>query len=67
MNTLILDLKRDDSQFAGKLQKIIDSLQLWMDRHHQRRQLAKLPVYRLKDMGLDPHKVAQEIRKPFWK
>ncbi len=67
MSTLILDLKRDSSSLAHKLQKAIASLQLWMDRHEQRRQLANLPAHLLKDMGLDQDKVAEEIRKPFWK
>ena len=67
MNTLILDLKRDSSSLVHKLQDAIARIQLWLDRHEQRRQLAGLPAHLLKDLGLDQEKVAEEIRKPFWK
>jgi uncharacterized protein YjiS (DUF1127 family) len=67
MTTLILDLKRDTASLAQKLQHAAARLQLWMDRHEQRRQLAQLPGHLLDDMGLDAERVAEEIHKPFWK
>ncbi len=67
MTTLILDLKRETASLAHKLQDISARLQLWMDRHQQRKQLAQLPGHLLNDMGLDTERVAEEIRKPFWK
>ena len=50
-----------------KFKSGLETLQLWMDRHHQRRQLAQLEMHELKDMGLDPADVYKEIHKPFWK
>ncbi len=67
MSTLILDLKRETASLAHKLQNISAQLQLWMDRHEQRKQLAQLPGHLLQDMGLDTERVAEEIHKPFWK
>lgn len=67
MTTLILDLKRETASLAHRLQDISARLQLWMDRYEQRKQLAQLPGHLLKDMGLDTERVAEEIRKPFWK
>lgn len=67
MNTLILDRKRDASSLVHKLLDSVARVQLWLDRHEQRRQLAGLPNHLLKDLGLDQEKVAEEIRKPFWK
>ena len=45
----------------------LDVLNLWIQRHHQRRQLAQLDQRLLKDIGLDVDKAKAEANKPFWK
>ena len=39
----------------------------WIERTHQRKQLAKLDDRMLKDIGISRADVNQEIAKPFWK
>ena len=39
----------------------------WAERARQRRQLAELNDYMLRDIGLTRSDVAEEIRKPFWR
>ncbi len=67
MTALILDLRKESASFMHRLQETAARVQLWMDRHEQRRQLAQLPAHLLQDMGLDSERVAEELRKPFWK
>ena len=67
MSTLILQQKRGSFSLAQKIASAACVVQLWMDRHHQRKQLAKLDSRQLADMGLNPMQVSQEIKKPFWK
>ena len=43
-----------------------DRLLLWDQRARQRRQLAALDDYMLRDIGLSRADVASEIRKAFW-
>jgi uncharacterized protein YjiS (DUF1127 family) len=43
-----------------------DRLLLWDERARQRRQLAELDDYMLRDLGLTRADVAGEIRKAFW-
>jgi len=44
----------------------IDHVLLWAERARQRRQLAELDAYMLRDIGLTRADVASEIRKSFW-
>ena len=67
MNTLILS-KKDSSFFhSQKLMTFVSLIENWMQRHHQRQQLAKLGQEQLDDLGLDAQQVSMEIHKPFWK
>ena len=50
-----------------KIESGLDMIQLWIDRHHQRQQLAQLSEHMLKDIGLTRADVYKEIHKPFWK
>ena len=50
-----------------KIELSLDMIQLWIDRHHQRRQLAQLSEHMLKDIGLSQADIYSEIHKPFWK
>jgi uncharacterized protein YjiS (DUF1127 family) len=38
----------------------------WLERVHQRRQLAQLSDHMLKDIGLTRVDVEAELSKPFW-
>lgn len=42
-------------------------LVLWQKRIRDRDYLQRLPDYLLSDMGLDPHDLREEARKPFWR
>ncbi len=67
MSTLILQQKQETITFVQKIESVIAKVQLWMDRHHQRKHLATLDMSQLQDMGLSLYQIDQEIRKPFWK
>ncbi len=45
----------------------VETLQLWIDRHHHRQQLSQLSDHMLKDIGLSKADVYKEVQKPFWK
>jgi uncharacterized protein YjiS (DUF1127 family) len=40
---------------------------MWLVRSRTRARLAALPQRQLRDVGLDPHSVACEAQKPFWR
>ncbi len=67
MSTLILQQKHEINLFVKKIESVQMLIQLWLDRHHQRKQLAQLDMVQLEDMGLTVSQVNEEIRKPFWK
>jgi len=67
MTTLILQQKWNAFSLSQKLDSMSSMLQLWMDRHHQRKQLAELDNHQLADLGLNTQMVNQEVSKPFWK
>ena len=46
---------------------LMATLQLWMDRRHQRQQLAQLDARQLRDIGLDAQQVQSEVQRPFWR
>lgn len=49
------------------LKHVIEILWLWHDRARQRRQLARLTSYQLKDICISKTMAAFEADKPFWK
>ena len=67
MTTLILQHKGAGFSLAQKLSAATAMLQCWMDKYHQRRQLAALESEQLEDLGLSVSMVEQEVSKPFWK
>ena len=67
MSTLILQQKWERFSFVQQLASTASMVQLWMDRHHQRKQLAGLESAQLADMGLNSAQVSLEMGKPFWK
>ena len=50
-----------------KIELAMETVQLWIDRHHQRQQLAQMSVHMLKDIGMTQADANNEIHKPFWK
>lgn len=67
MTTLILKQKASGIPLLQKLQAMLAVINGWFERHHQRKQLARLEPRMLRDIGLDAEQVQAEIRKPFWK
>ncbi|MDP5291753.1 DUF1127 domain-containing protein [Oceanimonas sp. CHS3-5] len=45
---------------------LLATLGLWLGRSRSRRELAELPPYLLKDIGLNEADRHQEVSKPFW-
>jgi uncharacterized protein YjiS (DUF1127 family) len=45
----------------------IETFESWQDRRRQRRHLAELPDYLLKDIGLSLADVERETSKPVWR
>lgn len=45
----------------------LEALLTWQERAHQRHSLASLDDRLMKDMGLTPSQVEQELRKPVWR
>jgi uncharacterized protein YjiS (DUF1127 family) len=43
------------------------TIELWMERAGQRRQLARLNDFQLKDIGLSGADVENEVSRPFWR
>ena len=75
MNNVFLVNKTFDSEaisaavykMVQKLETIPQVLNTWNKRREGRKQLANLPNYLLKDIGLNRHDVENEINKPFWR
>ncbi len=47
--------------------RLLETLETWAERRHQRRRLAEMPCYLLKDMGLSTADVEMETSKPMWR
>lgn len=46
---------------------LVATLELWAERHRQRRALRELSDHMLKDIGLTHADVYRESMKPFWR
>lgn len=46
---------------------VMATLQVWMNRHAQRKQLAQLNDTQLADIGLTRQEALVEAKTPFWK
>jgi uncharacterized protein YjiS (DUF1127 family) len=54
--------------WAGRRWQALDRvLTVWRRRCRERRELAEMTLYELRDAGLSTAQVWQEIRKPFWR
>ena len=67
MSTLVAQHTAKAFEIVHKAQALMLVVQTWMDRHHQRRQLAQLAPELLNDLGLDADQAQKEAAKPFWK
>lgn len=81
--TILFDYRVDDSGKgrSALTQRLKESLhirkieilsfialfKLWRLRSSQRKQLAQLPDFMLKDMGISHADVHKEVSKPFWR
>ena len=52
---------------GDRLVQAYEQVLSWLERVHQRRQLAQLSDHMLKDIGLTRADVEAEILKPFWR
>jgi len=59
------DLK--EPSVLGRLSALLKRLKEYSDASRQRRQLAQLPDYLLKDIGISRADALKEADKPFWK
>ena len=60
----------DSSGLPSPLQALVslyDHAVLWNSRWQERQHLRELDEHILKDIGLTPDDVRQEVRKPFWR
>ena len=67
MTTMILQQKATGISLVKKVIAIISAMNLWIERYHQRKQLAELEPRMMRDLGLSKAQVQAEISKPFWK
>jgi uncharacterized protein YjiS (DUF1127 family) len=59
---------RPAERVAGdRLVQAYEQVLSWLERVHQRRQLAQLSDHMLKDIGLTRADVEAELSKPFWR
>ncbi|RTZ66295.1 MAG: hypothetical protein DSZ29_03135 [Aquificaceae bacterium] len=56
-----------NSEEHAKQDGLLKTVDIWLQRSRQRRQLSQLDRHLLKDIGLTEEMVAKEIAKPFWK
>jgi uncharacterized protein YjiS (DUF1127 family) len=49
------------------LVKLALTVATWELRHRTRKQLTDMPVYLLRDIGIDEMEAAFEVEKPFWR
>ncbi len=66
MSTLIFQQKWERFSFSQELSLAVKTIQVWINRHNQRRQLANLEMSQIKDLGLTIEQVKAEVKKPFW-
>jgi uncharacterized protein YjiS (DUF1127 family) len=69
MTTIALKAK---SQFqvvnlADLMSAVVKRLQLWIEKHHQRRVLAGLDEHLRRDIGISLEQVRHEVSQPFWR
>lgn len=56
-----------NSQLSRIMPRLFATLGLWRRRAQERTQLARLGERELRDIGVTPTAIYNEIRKPFWR
>ncbi len=70
MNTLISECNTISKKPYNPIFRVnyfLSKITLYRDRYKSRKALARLPVERLNDIGLDKEQAITESKKPFWK
>ena len=52
---------------SGLFAQVSETLEVWRERIHQRRELAQWSTRDLHDVGLSWSDIAHEAEKPFWR
>lgn len=63
---LALNAVRQPREKSWNINTIVRQLQRWRDLYRQRRQLAALSDFMLKDIGLSRADAEREASRPFW-
>lgn len=63
---LALNAVRQPREKSWNINTIVRQLQRWRDLYQQRRQLAALSDFMLKDIGLSRADAEREASRPFW-
>ncbi len=56
----------EELTFQGIFSKLGTVLKTWRNRINERRQLAEMSPYQIKDSGITSLEARKEIQKPFW-
>ncbi len=67
MSALILRQQLVRKSLIHTLHMSLELTQSWIDRYHQRKQLAQLDAEQLKDLGISAEQQRSEVAKPFWR
>ncbi len=66
-NHLLQCLPNCEETVINPVKRLLKTLEIWVDRVNQRKQLAKLDDRMLKDIGITRIEANREIAKPFWR
>ncbi|MFM2480967.1 DUF1127 domain-containing protein [Celerinatantimonas sp. YJH-8] len=66
MTTQIARVEQRNQTLKSFTLKAVELLNSWHERHRTRQQLASMPDYLLRDIGLTEQDRQQELNKPFW-
>lgn len=66
-NITYADVGYEHKGEVSMLARFKHTLLTWMERSRSRRQLAEMPAYLLRDIGLTEADRYQETVKPFWR
>ena len=66
-NHLTQCLPNCEETVINPAKRLLKTLEMWIERVHQRKQLAKLDDRMLEDIGITRIQANREIAKPFWR
>jgi uncharacterized protein YjiS (DUF1127 family) len=67
MTSIALNPKSSRFNLSARLMNVMDTLELWLARHHQRKALAELDEHLRRDIGVSRQQAELESSKPFWR